>query len=138
MKSVLIDAPAAAVFHFHERADALELLTPAFPPVKVLSRNGGIEEGARVELSVMGLRWIALHTRYERDRLFVDEQIRGPFAQWTHRHEFEDLGAQCRLTDRVEYRLPFANALLGWLVKPGLARMFHHRHAITKRICEQK
>ena len=138
-KSVLINAPVAKVFGFHERDDALALLTPAFPPVRVISRTGGIQVGARVELRVGFFRWVALHTAYEKNRLFMDEQIEGPFAQWIHRHEFEAVDGQTRLTDRVEYRLPggpLVNTLLGWAPKPGLAQMFAHRHRVTKQFCE--
>ncbi len=137
VKSVVIDAPVEKVFAFHEREDALELLTPAFPPVRVISKTGGIKKGARVELRVMGMRWLALHTAYEKNRLFVDEQIEGPFARWVHRHEFEDVGGRTRLTDRLEYELPggaLVNSLFGWAVKPGLAQMFRHRHKVTARL----
>jgi ligand-binding SRPBCC domain-containing protein len=139
-KSVLIDAPVGVVFGFHERPDALALLTPAFPPVRVISRTGGIEAGARVELRVGFLRWVARHTTYQKNRLFVDEQIEGPFDQWVHRHEFEDVEGKTRLTDRVEYRLPggsLVNGLFSWAVKPGLTQMFRHRHRVTKQMCEQ-
>jgi ligand-binding SRPBCC domain-containing protein len=139
-KTSVIDAPISRVFGFHEREDALALLTPAFPPVKVMARTGGIQTGATVELRVLLFPWIARHTEYRKNRLFVDEQIRGPFAKWVHRHEFEDLGSQTRLTDRVEYLLPggpVVNALLGWMVKPGLSQMFRHRHRVTKRWCEK-
>ena len=135
----MINAPVATVFAFHERADALELLTPAFPPVHVVAKTGSITVGARVELRVMGLKWVALHTVYQNNRLFVDEQIQGPFTQWTHRHEFRDLGDTTELTDRVTYRLPggpVVNALLGWTVTPGLHQMFQHRHRVTKQYCE--
>ncbi len=140
MKSSVIDAPVETVFGFHERDDALPLLTPAFPPVRLVSRSGGIERGARVELRVTLFRWVALHTACEKNRLFVDEQIEGPFAKWVHRHEFEDLGGKTRLTDRVEYELrggPLVNALFGWTAKPGLHQMFSHRHRVTKRFCEE-
>jgi ligand-binding SRPBCC domain-containing protein len=139
-QSVLIDAPVGVVFSFHERLDALALLTPAFPPVRVISRTGGIEAGARVELRVGFLRWVARHTAYEKNRLFVDEQIEGPFDQWVHRHEFEEVEGKTRLTDRVEYRLPggsLVNGLFSWAVKPGLTQMFRHRHRVTKQMCEQ-
>lgn len=139
-KSVVIDAPIQTVFGFHERPDALLLLTPAFPPVRVVNKSGGLEPGSRVELRVGFLPWVALHTAYEPNRLFVDEQIRGPFAKWIHRHEFEDLGGKTRLTDRVEYLLPggsFVNATFGWLVKIGLHNMFRHRHKVTNRLCEK-
>ena len=141
VKSVLIDAPVDAVFRFHEREDALALLTPAFPPVRVISRTGGIQEGARVELRVAVFRWVALHTAYEKNRLFEDRQISGPFAKWIHRHEFEAVGlSQTRLTDRIEYELPggsIVNALFSWAVIPGLRQMFAHRHRVTKALCER-
>jgi ligand-binding SRPBCC domain-containing protein len=140
VKSVLIDASIGDVFRFHEREDALALLSPAFPPVSLISRTGGIEAGARVEFRVGIFRWVALHTAYERDSVFVDEQIQGPFAKWIHRHEFEDIGVKTRLTDRIEYELPgglLVNMLVGWTVSLGLRNMFAHRHRVTKEVCEK-
>ncbi|MDZ4796567.1 MAG: SRPBCC family protein [Bryobacteraceae bacterium] len=135
-RSVLIDAPVHDVFRFHERPDALALLSPAFPPVRMTGRSGsGIEAGSRVELRVGPFRWVAQHTIYEKNRLFVDEQIRGPFAKWVHRHEFEAVGNQTRLTDRIEYELPggwLVNALFGWTATLGLRNMFSHRHRVTR------
>jgi ligand-binding SRPBCC domain-containing protein len=95
----------------------------------------------RVELRVGLIRWVALHTAYEKDRLFVDEQIRGPFAKWVHRHEFEAAGGKTRLTDRIEYELPggpLVNKLFGWTVIPGLRNMFASRHRVTREICEKR
>jgi ligand-binding SRPBCC domain-containing protein len=140
VKSVWIAAPLADVFRFHERQDALVLLSPAFPPVRVFRRVGGIAKGARVELRVGVFRWVAVHTAYEQDAFFVDEQIEGPFAAWVHRHEFAGEGGKTRLTDRVEYRLKggwLVNWLFGWLVNLGLRWMFTHRHEVTIRICEE-
>lgn len=140
VRSVVVHAPVRIVFGFHEREDALPLLSPPFPPVRVVRRTGGIEAGAQVELRVGPIRWVALHTAYEQDRVFVDEQVEGPFASWVHRHEFEDLGRRTRLTDRVEYRLPggaIVNAAGRWFVDLGLAQMFRHRHAVTRRWCER-
>jgi ligand-binding SRPBCC domain-containing protein len=137
-KSVVIHAPVEKVFAFHERSDALDLLSPAFPPVRVVSRTGGLQPGARVELRIGPFRWVALHTAYERNRLFVDEQVEGPFARWIHRHEFEDVGGKTRLTDRVEYRLRggvLVERLFGWAVTFALARMFAQRHDATRRYC---
>jgi ligand-binding SRPBCC domain-containing protein len=140
-KSVLIDAPASDVFAFHERDDAFELLTPPFPPVRVVSKSGGIGNGARVELRVGPFRWVALHSGYFKDRLFIDEQMKGPFAKWVHRHEFLPQGAKTLLTDRVEYRLPggpVVNRLLGWTVAIGLNGMFEYRHRVTREMCEKR
>jgi ligand-binding SRPBCC domain-containing protein len=140
VKSVLIDAPVERVFAFHEREDALKLLSPSFPPIRVLRKTGrGIETGSRVELKIGPIRWVALHTAYEKNRLFADEQIEGPFAKWIHRHEFESAGDATRLTDRIEYLLPggvWTNRFFGWAVQLGLQLMFRHRHRVTKRYCE--
>jgi ligand-binding SRPBCC domain-containing protein len=140
VQSVLIDAPVNAVFQFHEREDALALLATPFPPVRMISRTGGLETGARVELRVGIFRWVALHTAYEKDRLFVDEQIHGPFARWVHRHEFEAAGPKTQMTDRIACELPgglLVNMLLGWAVTLGLRNMFAHRHRVTKDFCEK-
>jgi ligand-binding SRPBCC domain-containing protein len=137
----LIQAPVEAVFAFHEREDALALLSPPFPPVRVIRRDPGIEAGSRVELKIGPLAWVALHTAYERNRLFEDRQISGPFERWIHRHEFERVGDSTRLTDRIDYRLPggpWADRLFGWAVQLGLWQMFRHRHRTTKRICEEE
>jgi ligand-binding SRPBCC domain-containing protein len=139
VQSVEIAVSVEKVFKFHEREDALPLLTPSFPPVRLVAKTPGIEKGTRVELKVGPFPWIALHTDFRRNALFVDEQIQGPFAEWIHRHEFESIGDHCRMTDRVRYRLPggsLVNWLLRWPVELGLRQMFSHRHAVTKRLCE--
>jgi ligand-binding SRPBCC domain-containing protein len=140
VREVDIDAPVSVVFGFHERDDALALLSPPFPPVRVVRRTGGIRSGAEVELRVAGIiRWLARHTVYEPDRLFVDEQVSGPFRRWVHRHEFESVGTRTRLTDRVSYELPggrLVNALAPLAAEAGLRRMFAHRHRVTKQHCE--
>ena len=134
-KSVLIDAPVEAVFAFHQREDALRLLSPPFPGVQI-ARTGGLEVGTRVVLRSGPFHWVARHTTFEQDRLFVDEQVQGPFRLWVHRHEFEDLGDTTRLTDRVEYRMP-GGAVANAAVRPLLALLFRYRHGVTKRECER-
>ncbi|MBM3738365.1 MAG: SRPBCC family protein [Acidobacteria bacterium] len=137
VKSLLVNAPVEDVFRFHERQDALRLLSPPFPPVRIVSRVGtAIEAGTRVELRVGWIRWVAQHTAYEKNRLFVDEQIDGPFTKWIHRHEFEAVGGKTLLTDRIEYSLPggpLVNVLFGWIVLIGLRNMFAYRHRVTSQ-----
>jgi len=138
-KSVIVKAPVETVFGFHEREDALRLLSPPFPPLRVIKKDGGLEPGSRVELKIGPVRWVALHSAFGKNQFFEDRQIAGPFAKWIHRHEFEPLGGGTRLTDRVEYQLPggvWINRLLGWIVNFGLLQMFRQRHQLTKRYCE--
>ena len=141
IQSTIVNAPVEKVFAFHEREDALALLTPPFPPAKLISKSAsGLAPGTRVVLRVGFLRWVALHTDYRKNELFVDEQVSGPFAKWIHRHEFAEAGAgQTQLTDRIEYQLPggaIMNACFGWAVRLGLTNMFKYRHRITRKYCE--
>ncbi len=144
--SSVIDAPVETVFAFHERPEALELLTPPDQPVKVLRREGGILPGGIVELEVgfgpIRQRWLARHTEYQRNVVFVDVQDSGPFRRWVHRHEFHALGgSQTQLRDAIEFSLPLAplsDWLFAWVARLQLKRMFAHRHKVTKAACEQR
>ncbi|MEO8024918.1 MAG: SRPBCC family protein [Bryobacteraceae bacterium] len=139
-----IDAPVSKVFAFHEHPDALERLTPPGQKLEILERTNGIQPGSRVvlrgSLGPMTMEWHARHTIYEEDSLFVDEQEKGPFKQWTHRHEFEREGRGTRLTDSIEYSMkggPLLEFLGGWFVNYQLRKMFRWRHKVTKAFCEK-
>ncbi|MGP4033393.1 SRPBCC family protein [Pseudarthrobacter sp. 1C304] len=38
---------------------------------------------------------------------FVDEQVKGPFRRFRHRHEFNDNAAGSTMIDRIEFTAPF-------------------------------
>jgi len=129
-----LPVPPQAVFAFHERPDILDLLSPPWPRVHVVSRTGGLRVGARVEFRIhLGpfyLTWVAVHTEYEHNRLFVDEQQKGPFRYWRHRHLFLPGGDGCLLRDEVTFD---TFAIASPLVRKQLHKMFHFRHAVTAR-----
>ena len=143
--SSLINAPVEIVWQFHERQDILDILTPPWQPVKILRREGGLDVGAisefRLTLLVIPVRWIAKHIECQRYHFFVDEQIEGPMQSWIHRHQFVEENGQTRLTDSIEYEIPggwLAEFLLGWWVDSRLKDMFHYRHQVTAKECENK
>lgn len=135
-------APVETVWAFHEREDALKLLSP--PGTEIRYRKGKLETGARVELRAplfgpVKARWLALHVDCEPGRYFVDEQIAGPFRRWVHRHGFEAEDGGTRLTDTVEFSLPLAPVsdwVGAWVVRLQLRAMFRRRHEVTRRECE--
>ncbi|MBE9118649.1 SRPBCC family protein [Lusitaniella coriacea LEGE 07157] len=141
--SSIIRAPVEVVWAFHERPDILQVLTPPWQPVRVLRREGGLEVGAisafQLFLGPLPIEWVARHTEYDRGRLFVDEQIKGPMDSWVHRHQFIPEGSTTRLTDSIDYAIPggwLAEFLLGWWVDSRLREMFRYRHEVTQRECE--
>jgi uncharacterized protein len=133
-----IAAPAEVVFRWHEAPGALEALTPAGQPVRLVERTGGLEVGARVVLAIgwgpFRIHWIAEHDLYVAGREFRDVQRSGPFARWVHTHRFLAVD-ECSsiLEDEVEWALPFgAIGTLGRaLARHEIARLFAHRHLVT-------
>ncbi|MDB9320920.1 SRPBCC family protein [Nodularia spumigena CS-591/04] len=143
--SSVINAPPEVVWKFHERRDILQLLNPPWQPVQVIRREGGLEVGATTEfrlfLGPLPLTWLARHTECEKNRLFIDEQISGPFESWVHRHEFAPENGKTKLTDAVSFSMPggaTVEFVSGWLIQAQLEAMFRYRHHVTKRECESR
>ena len=135
----VIQAPALAVFSWHERPEALTDLLPSTRWVRIDHRVGGIRNG-EVTLSVgigtLRLRWVAKHDGFVPGRQFCDEQVTGPFAHWRHRHRFIPIARELTVyEDRVEYALPggrLINRCLEPLLRRLLTRAFKDRHAVVR------
>ncbi len=144
VKESRIAAPPARVFAFHESPGALERLTPPWESVRIVEGGGSLKPGTRVTLeSWLGpirILWVAEHTEYEQGRMFADQQIRGPFAKWSHKHEFLDDGSVgTLLRDSVDYEAPLGSLgrlLSGRFLRAKLTKLFDFRHETTKRIVE--
>lgn len=144
VKQSVIRAAPERVFAFHERPDALRLLTPPWEPTRVLSAAPDLRVGseALVETRVLWLmrvRWVARHTLYDPPRMFEDVQVKGPFKSWRHRHIVEPHEKGSVLRDEVEYETPFGAAgrlAAPLLVEPRLRRLFDYRHRVTREWCE--
>jgi ligand-binding SRPBCC domain-containing protein len=135
-----IAAPAQAVFAFHERPDALQLLIPPGQPIKIIEHTGGIRDGARVVLQMgfwpFAICWVARHKGYVPGRQFQDVQEKGPFRFWEHTHIVIPVTEHsCILRDHIEYELPFGK--LGQsgnaFVRKRLVDTFLYRHRMTTR-----
>ena len=76
-------------------------------------------------------------TEWAPPECFVDEQVKGPYASWNHRHTFrdgEDGGTV--IVDDVRYRLPFYPLCeqAHPLVRFQLGRIFRYRQAAVSEI----
>ncbi|MGF1633343.1 MAG: SRPBCC family protein [Phycisphaerae bacterium] len=153
--SVDIDATLEDVWAFHEDIErALPVMSPPEADARVESIEGyppaGV--GTAVTLTVKGpvgrMRWQARYAEHRpphadgagRVAWFVDEQVKGPFKQWRHRHEMRELpGGKCRLTETVWYDMPgglVGRTLGGGLVRRQIEGMFEHRKTAVKEAVE--
>jgi ligand-binding SRPBCC domain-containing protein len=144
VKRTRIDAPAAAVFAWHERPDAIRKLIPPWEPVTLLKPPAHVRDGAtavlRLRVGPLSVRWVARHEGYrnrgEAGGEFTDVQTLGPFRRWEHRHLVDAAGDDaCILEDRIRFELPMGplGRLLGrTLTRRRLERMFDYRHRVTK------
>lgn len=135
-----LDVPVAEAFAWHERPGALGRLTPPWAAMTVEQAPAGLQVGTQVILRTgigpIRPRWVAEHTVYDPPHEFRDVQRSGPFAQWDHRHRFEELpGGRSALTDEVTYRLPFGRlgeVVGGPILHRRIARMFAYRQDRTR------
>lgn len=140
VKRTPMPVSAETLFAWHEREGAFERLNPPFDPVVIEQREGGLEVGARTVLRMKlgpgSHRWVALHTAYERGRMFRDEQESGPFASWAHTHRFEPQpDGTSVMHDEIDYALPMGaigTALGSAFARSTLERAFAYRHAVLR------
>jgi len=138
-RTVDLDVDPSELFAWHARPGAFDRLAPPWERIEVLAREGGIEDGGRLVMRIrkgpLRVTWEALHRDFIRGVQFVDEQVRGPFARWTHTHRMSALGpGRSQLEDRVDYALPMGwlgRLLAGRATRRTLERMFTYRHRQT-------
>jgi len=133
--------PREAVFAFFAEADNLEGITPPELRFRVTGPpEGGIREGAliRYRLRLFGVPfgWLTEIARWDPPRLFVDQQIKGPYTLWHHTHTFTEEAGGTRIEDEVRWRLPLwpLGEVAYPLVKWQLDRIFDYRQQAIRRL----
>jgi hypothetical protein len=120
-----VPVPIEDVFAFFSDPANLESLTPPWLGFRILDASDspvrlGTRIRYRLRLNGIPLRWESVISEYEPGRMFADEQVRGPYRHWYHRHLFRPLHGGVEIEDIVEYELPFG--MLGRLVHAVVVR----------------
>lgn len=106
-----VPTPLADTFDFFSRPENLARITPPWLAFRMVSEDGSMREGLRIEYRIRPLgvpqRWVSEITAYDPPHRFVDEQRRGPYARWHHEHRFRAVDGRTEVTDTVTYALPF-------------------------------
>lgn len=132
--ALTVPRPRDEVFPFFAAAENLARLTPPelgfsiVTPTPIAMREG-LEISYRISLFGAPFGWTSLITVWRPPELFVDEQLRGPYALWRHEHRFTERDGATLVEDHVTYALPFEplGALALPLVRAQLRRIFEYR-----------
>jgi len=137
-----VPRPLDQVFDFFSKAENLQELTPAWLHFRILSvEPAPVRKGTLIKYSlrwrIVPIRWTTEIVEWEPPHRFVDVQLKGPYKLWHHQHRFVAEGNGTRITDEVQYQLPFG--ALGTMahtlkVKKDVETIFAYRTEVVKRL----
>ena len=134
-----IDRPLTDVFPFFENPRNLSVITPPNMGFKILTPEPiAMKVGTVIDyvVRILGVpvRWRSIITDYNPPSLFVDQQLKGPYSFWFHRHTFEKSGKGTAVRDEVHYALPFdiAGLVNRFLVRRQLNAIVAYRRKISE------
>lgn len=145
----IINSDIKTVWKFFSRPENLNEITPPDMNFEILTKNlpDEIHPGLIIEYKVSPFKgfkshWVTEIKHVIQEKLFVDEQLFGPYKFWHHLHLFEELETnKIRMTDRVYYSLPFG--MMGEivhliLIRERLNEIFDYRYQTIEKLFNTK
>jgi ligand-binding SRPBCC domain-containing protein len=123
-------------WEFFSNPHNLLTITPPFLNLKVTNEVFGDEvyAGQVITYKVkpfpgVAVSWMTEITHLDKERIFVDEQRKGPYKLWHHQHHFKAVESGTEMTDIVHYQLPLGllGGIAGSTVKTKLIEIFTYR-----------
>jgi ligand-binding SRPBCC domain-containing protein len=81
--------------------------------------------------------WSSKISNYTNNKVFIDEQLKGPYKKWVHTHSFIPYEGGTLIVDEIKYQLPMGflgNLFAGSFVKKDLSKIFGFRQKTIQRI----
>jgi ligand-binding SRPBCC domain-containing protein len=142
--SQLLNVTLNEAWDFFSSPKNLVRITPGFLDFKIIQPfdDREIYSGMHINYTVKPLfkipvKWTTEITSVEKPFMFVDKQLKGPYALWEHTHRFTQKENGVLVEDRVRYALPFG--IVGaiahpLLVKNKIAQIFTFRKNVLEEI----
>jgi ligand-binding SRPBCC domain-containing protein len=137
-RSVVIKAPVDKVFAFCGSSHGFQ----RHFPYQVRWEAGpedwreGCDLAFRFRYLGVWLPYKATITRWEPNRMFVDEMRIGPYKAFVHTHLFEPADEGTRYTDRIEFSTGFGRWVDRIVALRQIQTTFKKRHARLKALLE--
>lgn len=108
---VTVDTPRSKVFDLFLRPSTAIRLTPPKLGAVLVSAPEVLTMGSEFEVKIQSFGQVLtmVHSiiMLESPRIFVERQVRGPFAAWEHEHEFRSLDEnRTEIIDRITFKPP--------------------------------
>jgi len=144
--SMVLPLPLQEVFDFFADVTNLQRITPPelnfsiVTPLPLLMQAGAIID---FRLSLLGVpfKWQTEISAWEPPHMFVDRQIKGPYAEWIHKHTFSSAeDGRTVMEDDVTYSLPSLplGELAQPLVRKQLERIFTYRRETILKLLKKR
>ena len=128
------------VFPFFADAANLQRITPPELDFRIVSpmpieMKEGTLVGYRLRLMGVPFEWLTRIAVWNPPIEFVDEQVKGPYRTWIHKHLFVETPGGTRIHDAVTYALPFypLGELAAPIVQLQVRRIFAFRARALKQ-----
>jgi ligand-binding SRPBCC domain-containing protein len=139
---MVVSKSVAETFSVFEDPHNLAKITPSWLNFRVttpgrIEMRKGTEINYRIKWVGVPINWKTLITQYEPPFLFVDEQVKGPYSLWRHRHTFKPASDGTLVGDQVEYSLPLGpvgELAHGVVVRRQLLGIFRFRQEELKKL----
>jgi len=141
--SQFIPAPIDLVWDFFSSPGNLKIITPPDLKFSIISELSpeNILKGQQIEYYVtpiwhMRVKWVTKISDVREKEYFVDEQLRGPYKLWQHKHFFNQTAGGMEMNDEISYDIGYGkmgDLLLLPIIRRKIEKIFSFRR---KKIAE--